>query len=171
MTGLEGAGRGHHQAGEQPISKSFTIDAEIGRLADPDVVPGRAFDAGELPRPDMRLLVALDHEAALLDFGNRVRRRRLDPVDLTGQQRRSTGIGLRHRQQHHLVDLGHARLVPVGGVLDQFEPLARREGGPSSRTGAGSILGERGPGRLRFRLVRRRPRRHQTAFAISPETP
>ena len=96
--------------------------------------------------------LALDHEAALLDFGDRIRRRRLDPVDLAGQQRRGAGIGFRHRQQHHLVDLGNARLVPVVLVLDQFEPFARREARHLPGAGARGVLGERRPGGLRFRL-------------------
>src|SRR4029077_3362671 len=92
---------------------TLAIDAEIGGLADANVVPGRALDTRELPRPDMRLFVAVEHEAALLDLGQRVRRGRLDPVDLAGEQRGGARIGLRHRQQHHLVSLGDAILVPI----------------------------------------------------------
>ena len=152
MAGLECAGRRHHQAGKQAVAQPFAIDAEIGRLADADVVPGRAFDTGELPGPDMRLFVGLELEAALLDFGDGIGRRRLDPVDLAGEQRRGAGIGFRHRQQHHLVDLGNARLVPVILVLDEFEPLARRELRHLPRAGARCVLGKRRPRRLRFRL-------------------
>src|SRR5579864_5175842 len=69
MAGLEGAGCRHHQAGEQTIAQAFTIDTEIGGLAHTDVVPGRAIDTRELPGPDMRLLIGIELEAALLDLG------------------------------------------------------------------------------------------------------
>src|SRR6202035_1086485 len=59
MTRLEGAGRRNHHAGEQSVLQAFAVYAEIGRLANANVVPGRAFGARELPRPDMRLLIGL----------------------------------------------------------------------------------------------------------------
>ena len=152
MAGLERSGRRHHQAGEQAFLEAFAVDAEIGRLADADVVPRRAFDARELPRPDMRRFIGLELEAALLDLLDRVGCRRLDPVDLAGEQSCGAGVGLRHRQQHHLVDLGHARLVPIAVVLDQFEPLARRELRHLPGAGARGVPGERRPGGLRFCL-------------------
>ena len=82
MPRLEGPGRRHHEARQQTVAQAFAIDAEIGRLADANVVPGRALDARELPRPDMGLFVGIKLEAALLNFGKRIGRRRLDPIDL-----------------------------------------------------------------------------------------
>src|SRR5258705_10476003 len=73
MARFEGAGRRHHQAGKQALLQALAVDAEIGRLANANVVPRRTFDARELPGPDMWLLIGLKHEAALLDFLNRTR--------------------------------------------------------------------------------------------------
>ena len=171
MARLEGAGRRHHQTGEQAVLQAFAIDAEIGRLADANVVPGRAFDARELPRPDMRLLVGVDDEAALLDFCDRIRRRRLDPVDLAGKQRRGAGVRLGHRQQQHLVDLGNARLVPVIFVLHEFEPLARREARHLPGAGARGVLARTRPRRPSISPWRRRLPRHHKTSAISPGSP
>ena len=171
MAGLEGAGRRHHQAGEQA---SFRPSRSMQRLA---ALRTRMSFQGE---PSMRenchgqtcgSSLRIDDEAALLDFGERVRRRRFDPVDLAGQQRRGARIGLRHRQQQHLVDLGNARLVPVIVVLDQLEPLARREARHLPRAGARGVLRESLPGGLRFGLGVGALRRRQTTSAISPGSP
>ena len=153
MAGLEGAGRRHHQAGEQAVLAGLRDRRRdwrpCGRGCRSRASLRRARTAtARHAAPRWSVIV----EAALLDFRDRIRRRRLDPVDLAGQQRRGAGIGLRHRQQHHLVDLGNARLVPIVVVLDQFEPLARREVRHLPRAGARGVLGERGPGGLRFRL-------------------
>src|SRR5207248_6284317 len=98
MARLEGAGRRHHQAREQAVLQAFTVDAEVCRLADADVVPGRSLDARELPRPDMRLLIGIEDETALLDFGDRVRRGGFDPVDLTREKSGGARVRLGHRQ-------------------------------------------------------------------------
>src|SRR4029077_19588848 len=82
MAGLEGPCRRHHQAREQAVAHALAVDAEIGGLAEADVVPGGALDARELPRPDMRLLIGGDRESAPLDFLDGIRRGRLDPIDL-----------------------------------------------------------------------------------------
>jgi len=58
--------------------------------------------------------------------------RRLDPVDLTDNNA-AVGHWPPASAAAPSVDLGNARLVPVSGVLDQFEPLARRKRRTSSR--------------------------------------
>ncbi|MGY3427164.1 hypothetical protein ACVWZW_007668 [Bradyrhizobium sp. F1.13.4] len=100
----------------------------------------------------MRLLVGVELEATLLQFGQRVRRRGFDPINLPGKQRRGARICFRHRQEHHLVDLGHAVLIPVARILDELEPFARGEARHLPRAGARRVLGERGPCGLRLRL-------------------
>ena len=47
----------------RPSFMDVAVDAEIGGLAHADVVPGRALDAAELPRPDMRLLIRVDRRS------------------------------------------------------------------------------------------------------------
>src|SRR5260370_257594 len=66
MTWLEGAGRRHHQSAKQAVLQALAVNAEIGGFAHADIIPGRALDARELPRPDVRLLGAVDQEAALI---------------------------------------------------------------------------------------------------------
>jgi hypothetical protein len=106
MARLERAGRRHHQAAEQAVLHGGAVDAQVGGLAHADVVPGRAFDAAELPRPDMRLFVLVEHEAALLDLRQRVGRRILDPLDLAESSAAvrafASGIG----SSTSLLDLG-----------------------------------------------------------------
>lgn len=81
-------GRHHALAGcIMPPSSSFmplTVDREVGGLADADVTPGRSLEHRDVPRPDVRIDVRGDLEAGAPQAVERIRRRRLDPVDLSG---------------------------------------------------------------------------------------
>ena len=139
-------GNAHHAA--QQLGQAVAIDAQVGRVADVAVQPRRAFGERQLPRPDMRLRVRVDGEAAAADLRHRVRGGCLDPVDLARQQRSGARVGLGHRQHHHAVDLRGALRIPVALVGRHFEPLARNEAGHPERTGAGRVRRERRPGGL-----------------------
>ena len=83
-----------------------------------------------------------DLHAGGLELRHRIRRRRLDQVDLAREQRVGAGQRLRHRDQDHLVDLGQPLLVPIVVVLAELGELARHEFCQLERTGAGRLFGK-----------------------------
>ena len=138
--GDEALGRDH-----QPVQQHLqplAVDREIGRLAHADVGPRRALDHAEVPGPVVRIGVAHDLEARLLQARHRVGRGRLDPVDLARAQRRGARRRLGDWQQHHLVELGHARLVPILLVGRQLGAGLRLERRHLPRAGARRRLRE-----------------------------
>ena len=144
MAGRHRTLRLFHQAAEQ-LFEFAAIDAQIGGLPYLLVEPGRALGKRELPRPHVRLRVRVHHEALGLDLLHRIRRRRLDPIDLVRQQRCRPRAGLRHRQQDDARDLRLPIGIPIVVVLDVLHPLARREGRHLEGARARRIGGERRP--------------------------
>ncbi len=90
----------------------------------------------------MRRDVVDDLHAGGFELRNRIRRRRLDQIDLTRQKRIGARQRFRHRDQHDLVGLRKALLVPIIGVFGQLGEFARHELGQLERAGAGRLAGE-----------------------------
>ena len=102
----------------------------------------------------MRIAAGDDLEPGALQARHGIRRRHLDPVDLTRAQRGKPRRRLRHREQHHLVQLGHAILFPIAVVPAQRHADARLEFRDLERARARGRLGELGP-RSRLLELRR----------------
>ena len=90
----------------------------------------------------MRRDVVDDPHAGGFQLRHRVRRRRLDQVDLARQQRIGARQRFRHRHQDELVGLRNPLLVPVVRVLRQLGEFARHQLGQFERSGAGGLAGE-----------------------------
>ncbi len=127
----------HHVADE--LLDAGAVDREVGRLAHADVGPGRGLDHAGLIGPVVRILVGDDRHAALLQARYGVRRRHLDPIDLAGEQGGGPGRRFRHREQQHLIELRHARLVPVAVEAAELHTLARHDAIDLKRTSARRI--------------------------------
>ena len=133
---LEVAHGGLGQAAEH-LHHRRAVDAVVDRLPHAPVAERRVLARHvEHPRPVVRVGVGDEDVARALEARHRVGRRHLDPVDLAGAERRDPRVRLGDRQQHELVELRDARLVPVVGVLHQLGALARRPGGELERPGA-----------------------------------
>jgi hypothetical protein len=80
----------------------------------------------------MRLGVAVELEVALSDLAG-LRQGAGASIQSTWPEstRGGSGVGLRHRQHHHPIDLWHALGIPVGFVGNDLETLARRRTWPS----------------------------------------
>ena len=90
----------------------------------------------------MRRDVVDDLHAGGFELRHRIRRRRLDQVDLARQQRIGARQRFRHRDQHDLVGLRNPLLVPIVGVLREFGEFARHQFCQLERPGAGGLAGE-----------------------------
>ena len=89
--------------------------------------------------PVVRVFIGHDLHAGRFQARNGVRRRGLDKINLPGHQCGGAGRGLRHRQQHKLVVLRDAVLVPVVLVRQQLQPLMRHHAAEPVRAGAGGV--------------------------------
>lgn len=104
----------------------------------------------------MRVGVGDDLEAGTFKRSDGIRRRRLDPVDLTRTQRGNARIRLRQRHQHELVELRHPRLVPIFFIGNHLGALTRNEQRELPRPGARRCLGEGIPALADLLPLRRR---------------
>ena len=139
-----------HQANHR-----VAVDREIERLAQADVGPGRTRQNAQMIIPDMRRDVVDDLHAGGFELRHRIRRRRLDQIDLAGQQRIGARQRFRHRDQHDLVRLRNSLFVPIVGVLGQLGEFARHQFCEFERPGAGSLAGELVPVLAEFFVLRR----------------
>ena len=120
------------------------VDGVIRRLAHAEVREGTAGEVQDV-RPVVRIGLGDDLHRGALQHGDCIRRRRFDEIHLGGEQRRSAGRGLRHRQQHQPVLLRHARLVPVIVVRHQLHTFMRGHAGEAIGAGAGGLIGVGSP--------------------------
>ncbi len=90
----------------------------------------------------MRIDVRHDLHARGLQGRDRVRRGRLDEVDLPGHERGDAGRRFRHGQKHDAILLRDARLVPIVLVLHELQAFVRHHARELVRTRAHRVLGE-----------------------------
>jgi len=131
MTRLESAGRRHHQSGKQASfspSRS-THDCAYGRECRPCEPSTRRNATADVCSS------LVENESALLDFRDRIRRRRFDPVDLAGENA-ACGFAPASAANSILSTLG-TRACPIIFVLRKLQPLAGREARTFPWAGAG----------------------------------
>ena len=146
--------RRHRETAEQ-LHQAVAVDGEVYGLAHANVVERRGRKGAELIGPDMRVNVGDDVHAGRLELRHCIGRRRFDPVDLAGEQRRDARGRVGHREQHQALTFRYTRGIPVVRVTMQQRPIPRGEAVEDPRSGAGRRLRELIPIAAQFLPTRR----------------
>ena len=85
----------------------------------------------------MRVGICRDHVSRLLQRGDTVRRRNLNPVDAARTQRGKARIGLRDRHQQNRIHLRLVAWIPILVVAAERDRLARHDFGDLERARTG----------------------------------
>ena len=128
---------GRHRQPTEQLDQPVAVDRQVGGLADAHIVERRTRHETELVRPNMRIDVRVQLHPGRLDARHRVRWRRLDPIDLTGQQGRQPGRRIGHAAQDQPVRFRHPLRVPIGGIAAHLRTLPRDHLFHDPRPGAG----------------------------------